>query len=99
MIEPEITVSFIDSEDCQGNPERYYRGTAWLSNGQCVMGVGYSADEAKKKTLDNYSKAYHLLQCDPRTQLDLICDKKEIYYQDMRMAIRAINRILKGQVQ
>lgn len=97
MVNPAV---YMDHEDCQGQPQKYWRASGTVSNGEIVLGYGQTKQEAENDAQEKVDNEEVFLALEPVERLRVLLSKKERPYEtlchnDMDAAIRLIAEILR----
>lgn len=63
---------FVDSEDCQGHPQRYWRQFLFCSDGKCVSGTGETAEIASRQANEERTQYENMLSSTPAERIKTI---------------------------
>jgi len=87
---------FVDSDDCQGHSQRYWRTFVKTSDGDTVCGTGATAAEAEQAARSLAQRREHGLSSSLREQLLLLVSKENMSPRDVERAVKLLAKLLPG---
>jgi len=85
---------FVDSDDCQENPERYWRCWGWYKNVPVACGVGATAEQATQMAAEKLNEYKEKWDKSPQEQLRLLLGQERLLHNDLEKAVRLIGKII-----
>jgi hypothetical protein len=89
------TPHFVNSEDCQGNPESYWRTWAWHDGKIAGCGMGLTPEEAIRVATSKLEAYKENVGKSPKEQLQKLLDSTDrLLYDDLEKVVRLLAGIV-----
>ena len=90
---------FVETENCNGDAENYWRQFLICSNETIVCGCGLTKEQAEREATLNRNKVEEFLEKPYKNQLKELVSQKYMSPNDQQEAIKLISKIILNEQQ